>query len=327
MLLRLFKGTHPSLLIFIPLFAGLVWSRSLLNISPSSWQYELNPMPLYELLLKINIHPLLYKLCGLLILILHGFYLARFNTKFILVKARTNLPALLFIIISSSYIPIQELHPVLFAGLLILIATDFLFVSYKKEILSYKPFEASLLISLASLFYAKAAFYLLIVWIGLAYLRPFLWREWVFTLIGFLLPYLFLFSYYYLWDYNLTERYQAILENFTFVHEYDYLSYPYFIFYGFLLFLVLLASFTMIRAFQGLKVYVRRFFRFFFWMFILTVVLYFIMFTKSMELLPILAIPVSMILTFYFFSLKDNVVGEILFTILIGLLVFLIFIH
>ena len=215
----------------------------------------------------------------------------------------------------------------MFACILILFSIDIMFVSYKKEELTYHPFEASLLISLASMFYAKAALFMIIIWIGLSLLRPFLWREWIFTVIGFFLPYVFLFSCYYLLDYDLSARFKLILQNFTYVHDYNYLNYTYSVFYGFLLLLVILASFTMMRSFHGLKIYARRFFSFLFWVFILILIMYFGMFTKSMELLMIFAIPVSMILTFYFFSLRNKIIGEILFTMLIGLLTFVIFVN
>jgi hypothetical protein len=57
---------------------------------------------------------------------------------------------------------------------------------------------ASFLVALASLFYYPAACFILFIWLGLLTYRIASWREWVLSVIGFTLPYLYLATFYYL---------------------------------------------------------------------------------------------------------------------------------
>jgi hypothetical protein len=96
-----------------------------------------------------------------------------------------------------------------------------------------------------------------------------------------------------------------------------YLGYPYYIFLAFLLVMIVLASIKMINQYQGLKILVRQFSKIFFWLFLISVLLFLLFFTESAGLVMIAGIPAAYLLSVYFFSMKSKIAGEIIFALFI----------
>jgi hypothetical protein len=322
MLLKLFKGNQPVLIIIIPVLTGLLWIKSFITPSDFILNYELHEMPFWHF---INTHTagldIVRKIIAFILLIINALWLARINTKFILINVRTYIPALFFGFICSSLVFLQNLNPALFAVSFFVPAIEKMFDSYKEEKLSYKYFEAALLISLGSLFYARAALFMFVIWTALSVLRTTNWREWTLSVAGFILPYIFLVIILYLTDRNIPDYFSKIASNFRITRGIDFLNLYNILFLAFVLFLVGISSLEMIRIYQALKIYARVYYRVLFWIFIFTLIFIFIFYNSSAELIYFLAIPVSYILSFYFYSLKLNWLGEILFTSFIGLLI------
>lgn len=327
-MLKILKGSQPALLIMIPVLTGLIWLKSFIQPPEIKLNYELFEMPFWHF---INIHTadlhIVREIIALILLIINALWLTRINTKFILIKARTYLPALFFGFICSGMVFLQDLNPALFAISFLIPAVERMFESYKEEELSYKYFEAALLISIGSMFYSRAALFMIIVWTALSILRSPNWREWALTIVGFLLPYIFLVFILYFTEKNIPDYFSKITMNFSITRGMEYLNLYYVIFFLFLLFLIGISSLQMIRSYQGLKIYARAYYKVLFWIFIFTLIFISVFYNQSAELIYFLAVPVSYILTFYFYSLKLNWLGEILFSLFFGMVIFVVILN
>jgi hypothetical protein len=318
MLLKIFKGNQPALIVIIPLFTGLLWIKTFIDPSDVKLNFDLNEMPLWHFINAYTADLIIVrKIIAWILLIANSLWLTRICTKFILVKTRTYLPALFYGFICSGMVFLQDLNPALLTVIFLIPAIEKMFDSYKEEELSYKYFEAALLISLGSMFYSRAALFMFVLWIALAILRTPNWREWTISVIGFILPYIFLTLILYLLDKNIGDYFYKIALNFRISRGVSFFNLYSIIYYAFLLFLVAVSSFQIISIYQGLKIYARIYYRIFFWMFILTLIFGIAFFNQASELIYFLAIPISYILTFYFYSLKLDWLGEILFTFFI----------
>jgi hypothetical protein len=277
-------------------------------------------MPLYDLIvLWIGDNQLVSRLFMLVFLIIIALWLSRLNTRFIIIGSRTYLPTFLFLITVSAYQPLQQLNPAIIACFFLVYCLEIMFGTFKKEGLAYKFFYATFLISIASLFYARSAYMLFIIWAGLSILRAFNWREWAFTVLGFIVPYIFLFSFYYLNGQNLQENWTGIMENVMPDRQNANPGIYYMIFYGYLLFMLALASLRMVSINQGLKIYIRKFYRLNFWVFVITLLFWYVLYNRSLEFVYFFSVPVSYILTHYLFSLRSRLIGDIMFGILLSL--------
>lgn len=321
-MLKLFKGNQPALIVIIPLLTGLIWLRSFLKPDDFNITYDLYEMPFWHFINSFTQnHEVIRKIVAIIILIINALWLSRINTRFIILKGRTYLPVLFYGFICSTFVPMQDLNPALLAVTTFIPSVELLLSSYKEEKLSYKYFEAALLISVGSLFYSRAALFLVIIWIGLSLLKTPAWREWIFTIIGFILPYLFLVTVLYVTGRDIPGYFGNIIINFKITRGFNYLNTVEIINYSFLFLLILMASVSMITVYQGLKIYARTYYRMFFWIFVFVSGLFFSLYNYSIDLIYYFALPVSYLLTFYFYSIRSRLIGEILFSIFIGLII------
>jgi hypothetical protein len=327
-MLKIFKGSQPALLIIIPVLIGLIWIKSFIQPPDIKLNYELFEMPFWHF---INIHTadlaIIRGIIAFILLVINALWLTRINTNFILIKARTYLPALFFGFIGSSMVFLQDLNPALFAVTFFIPAVEKMFESYKEEELSYKYFEAALLISLSTMFYSRAALFMIIVWIALSILKTTTWKEWALTIVGFILPYIFLIFILYFSDKNIPDYISKIALNFRITRGMEFLNLYYIIFFLFILFLIGISSLQMIRIYQGMKIYARAYYKVLFWIFLFTLIFISVFYNQSAELIYFLAVPVSFILTFYFYSLKLNWMGEILFSLFVGMIIFVVILN
>lgn len=319
MLLRTFKSGQPGMLALIPVMAGLIWLKYFIVPQPVSMVYEPHSMPFYSWISSLlDGRLILGKLLTICLLVLNALWLARINTKYILLQHRTYLPAAIYIVIVSAYLPLQQLNPAAFASLFLVYSIDIMFRIYKKEELALEFFQAAFLVGIASLFYARSAILMLVVWSGLSLFRTFHWREWAFTFLGFVTPYVILFSWYYLSGQNIAENWEGIRYNFAHDRGTGYLNIYYLGFYAYLFLLILLASRKMIGTYQNLKIYIRKFFRLNFWIFVFVLAAYGILYSRAIEMIYFAAIPVSYILSYFFLNMRTKIIGEIIFAILLA---------
>jgi len=327
MFLKLCKSGQPAVLLFIPVLTILIWLKYLILPQPVSIAFEPYPMPLYHLISSLLENQIfLRKIVTLVLLIFIALWLSMMNTKFILMEKRSYLPAIIYLLIASSYLPLQQLNPAVFASVFLVFSIEIILDSYKKEGLALEFFQAAFFISIGTLFYARAAFLMFVVWVGLSLLRTFQWREWTFTILGFFTPYVFLFAWYYLSGQDMAENWEKIRYNFVHDRASGYLNLYYLLFYGYLLLVVVLASRKMIGTYQILKIYIRKFFRLNFWIFAFILAAFLVIYSRAIEMIYFLAVPVSYVLSYYFFNIRSKLAGEIIFALLFaGYIVILIF--
>ena len=317
MFLKLLKVGRPVQFMLLLLFAVLFWLKYFILPQPVQMSFEESPMPLFQLVSRLlEGKEFLSKAIALSLLVINALLLSRLNMKFIVLKSRTYLPSFIFLLVVSSFLPLQRLNPVVFASIFMLFAIEAILGTFKKEGLAYEYFLASFLISTGSLFYARGAYLMLIIWIGLSLFRNIRWREWIFTITGFLLPYLFLFSWYHLTGQELLPRWQGMIMNFLPDHDFSLFNRYYILFCAFLALLILLASQKMISNYQNLKIYVRKFYRLNFWIFAVTLIVYFSLYSRSVELIYFSGFAIAYILSYYFFNIRSRLTGEILFGLL-----------
>ncbi len=307
MLLRLLKYNTTTGYLLIPVLATVAWLPSLLSPDYHQMVSDHAQMPLYGLLADyLPHHSLLSKVLALSLLTAAGFYLIRINNKYLLLQERTLLPAFLLVIIICSLAPLHRMHPALISMLFFVPAIEKLLDSYKSERLSYNYFEASFLIGMGSLFYFNLIWYLIIAWVALLILRPVIWREWVFSILGAGVPWFFLVAGDLLLNESAEWTWSIVTPNFTTGDLYDFMHLPEMIYFGFLLLIVLLASKKMSGSMGVMKVFRRKIFLIFFWVYAVGVAAYFLVETANIEMVMPATLPVAFLLSHYLLSFRKT---------------------
>ena len=306
----------------IPIIAFIIWSKTLFLHTNSSINFK--TMPFFDGVLKlIPENSTLSVIIAIILIIIQAYIIIRLNFQYMFLSVRTYLPAVFFIIICSLYIPLQTLHPIIIGNLFFILAFDKALTSNKKRNLLSNYFISGFLLSIGSLFYFNLLFFLPIIWISKIILRGFNFREWFISIIGLATPYFFLIFYYFYFD-KFDLFIQVLSENLFFNNDIPTLNFSYIILFSFVGFLVLISSFYLLSTINTKKIITRKYFKVLFWLFIFSSVLFVLVYSASIEIIVILAIPLSFIIANYFASTRSKWWSESLFTILILLIAFVI---
>jgi hypothetical protein len=261
------------------------------------------------------------KLLAFILVIFQAILLVRMNARYILIQQRTFLPALFFIFISGYTPVLLQWNEVLPAGVFLILILEVIFRSYRDEPNSYRFFEAGILLGIGSLFYAPLVYMLVFIWIACMVQRPFYWREYLFPILGILVPYIFVFAFLFFWDKNISEFLVSLKSNFVFKIDFPQFRWIYWIFAAYVAFLILLSTIYLLKVFQFRKVYIRDYFMVLFWMFITASFIYMFFSGFNTGLAYIVAMPISYMLTNYFVNAKKSIGNKLLFYSLLGYVV------
>jgi hypothetical protein len=319
MLLRLFKGNNPGSIVLITVIAISVWIGAFLHPSANiAARFDPVPMPLYGLFVKIiGLNVLAraitaFVICaGLIFLVMH------FNTTNFFINERTYLPVLIYSL-AIGFIPeYQTLNPALPAAVFLMLAIMRIIDSYRKPGLANNFFDAAILISIGSLFYANLIWFGLLIIIGILLIRTVNISEIAIALIGFTTPYFILFGVYYVLGMDLKGLTTLISENlFNRMEGYHFTRLT--IAAGIICGIEILISLGyLLSRLSNKKVKSRQIFSMLIWTFLVTIAVIFVLPTASVEITCIAAIPVSYFMTHYFVFVKKKILPDILLVVLL----------
>jgi len=318
MFIRLFKGAGPGVLVLIIITLLAVWTGAFLNpMADSISEYNINPMPLYELLkMIIGSKVLTGVVFSFLLVSVMAFLIVNFNTKEVFISERTFLPALFYVLTIGLFPQFQLLNPVLPASVFLLFALIRIIDSYHKPGIAYNFFDAGILISTGSLFYANLIWFGILIFIGIALLRPGNLIEITVSFFGLLTPYLLAFGYFYtigkgagalltLLKINLFGNSTGyIVHGFTFVALISVSV------------VVIVSIIYLLMRISSNKIKSRVTFNLLLLVFIISLGIYIFLPSGSAEIIWIISIPVSYFLAHYFVFVKKKVIPEIIFLLL-----------
>jgi len=281
-------------------------------------------MPFYQLSnIALEGNLLFSRLLTFGLMLIEAVLLVRINAKHVLVQKKTFLPALFFILISSHTPLLMQWNPVLPAALFLIFILDVNFHSYSSGPGNYKFFDVGILLGLASLFYAPMIYLLVFIWIAILVQRPFFWREYLFPLLGLIVPYVFVFAFLFFADRSIPEFLQGLGSDFIFDYDIPHYNWINLIFGIYLGFLVILSSVFMLKVFQFRKIYTRDYFMVLFWLFISGSAIFLLLSGFNSGLSYVVGIPISFILTNYFANAREKIENKVLLYLLISFAIFM----
>lgn len=170
--------------------------------------YPISPVtshaaPLYRFIISwVEGYPFLTTLISFIMVFCEAILINHIIRKNEIIDTITYLPGLVYIILMSLQSEMFSLHPTIISNLFMLLAVHVLMQTYRKETAYGDTFNAGIFISLSTLFYVPSIVFIFLLWIGLIIFRPFVWREWIISVIGIVLPWIYL-VFYYFWNENL----------------------------------------------------------------------------------------------------------------------------
>jgi hypothetical protein len=245
-----------------------------------------------------------------------SFLVLKLNVQYAFIRMRTFLPSILFILISSGIPELHSMHPVYPATLFLILTIDRIFNSYDKEKIHSNAFESGIFLAIGSLFYFNLAFFFPVIWFGFIILRLRVnWREYVLSTLGFVLPWLVAMFFYTITG-NEQDLIKLVETNFTFHQNFILKNLSIQIYLEFLIIMTLSGSFFLLLQYDEKKVSSRKYFKVFFWIFLIAMILTIVVPAASQEMILILSLPLTYLISNYFIYMKRTIWGEIFFFLL-----------
>jgi len=327
MLLKTLKSNQTFHFLLIPLVAGALWIKSFLNPMLFPFYTGEDSMLLYQPInALIGKSTVASNIFALVFIILLAFLILKLNVQYTFIRVRTVLPSILFILITSGLHELHAMHPIYPAALFLILTIDRIFNAYDKEVIHSNAFEAGIFLAIGSLFYLNLVFFFPFLWIGFLIIKPKVnWREYILSTLGFILPWLAALAYY-AGTGQSDDLIGVLKENISSHQSFLVGNLPIQIYLGFLGFLTLLASFLILSQYDGKKISSRKYFKAFFWIFLMSCILIIANPAVSQDIIVLLAIPLTYLISNYLIYMKRPIWGEIYLSILTAGVIYLQFI-
>jgi len=214
MLIRVFKRSYVVQYIILLVIAVILWLPAFIYPPDFALSSNIYVSPAWHWLLQvIGNYPLAGTVLAIIIILTGALLMNGILEKYELALKNTLVPALFYILIMSHQPVFLQLHPALIASFLMLVVMLNLFGIYTQQEAYSQVFNSGFITGIASLFYFPATVFFLFIWLTFFVYRLYAIREWIIALLGFLLIYFFLGTYYFMTD-QLIEAFAAYSEYF-----------------------------------------------------------------------------------------------------------------
>ena len=320
MILKFYKSDNLTGLVLLPIIGILFWLPALL--SPTVVDFS-NASPLFQWIENVG-SPIFSTAIALLIIVTSALILNDVINKNEIFSRNTFLPALIYLISMSAIKEHQVLSPIVISNLFWILALKQLFNIYSQVPCKRQVFNATFLMLFGGLFYFPSIVMVALVWVALIILRPFVWREWVLPFFAFII-----FGVYYIVALIWRNTFNNWLDYFTFDSEqyssiHITISWPYYILLLVALVLVSFSGYTILRQYKASSLRFRKIIFFFLFIIILSIAILSIVqyFSNENVYLLVGAVPLSLLITFYFNYAKKEWLSQLYFyTMFISILV------
>lgn len=316
MLLRLFRANYFYNYILFPLVGFLLLLGSIITGGNFASESGTSLTPFSNFLFESG---LTYKgaiVLNYVLVLIICLLILHINAKFDFVKERTFLPVYLFLFMVYALPQLHVVQPIFISAIFILLSIRSIFLSFEKRSALTNAFDAGYLIGTAGIFYLPTNLLVVLIPFSLFIIRNKIeWREAVLPFFGLIIPWILLFSYFFITK-NTTQFYEFFDlslggGNASIIDKPLIQSYL-----AFLCIILVLASIFILTQYGEKNISTRRYFKILSLFFGASLLMYLIP-SVSFEIIVILAIPLTFLITNYLLFMRRRFWAELFFIILI----------
>jgi len=209
MLIRICKTTQPTPVILIVIISVVI---RFLAFNECEKLADENGMPLYDLIWQF-MHAggkYVVLVTGFILTTTQAIHLNYVLNKHAVLYKNSWLPALMYSVLSGLLPLFLSFHPIILVNTILIFALDQIFSLYKTDHSLSSIFNIGFLLAIGALIYLPSIVMFILFIAAILILRPFSWREWIVSIMGFLLPFFLAFLYYFMTN-HLMEFYQRLV--------------------------------------------------------------------------------------------------------------------
>ncbi|MEI7502511.1 MAG: hypothetical protein WCJ61_04435 [Paludibacter sp.] len=236
--------------------------------------------------------------------LLNAYLLAQLNNKFTLIRTRTFLPILIFLLLTGTWNDTHIVNGSHVALTLFILSLFYFFEMYRNKKGAEQSFMGSLLLSIASLLINPLLFLIPVFWIGFIMFQSFSMRTLLASIFGAITPWIFYLSAYYIFQPSFNFQ-TLITSNLIVGINIATFSLPKLIYFPLLVIIMIINLVGMYSYAHGDVIHTRIKLNFFVFLLISILVITSIFNLQIASFLPIIALVYS-ILVSHSFTLKQN---------------------
>lgn len=325
-LLRLFKNSRTAGGAGLIILSLVIFIKSFIQSGGAGGvdgMVAYSDMPFYNLIFgAIHTTPIFNRIITLFLVWILCYMLIRISVRYVLLEFKSFMPATFFLLFSMALPETQHVSPALVGSIFYLFCFAILFDVHDKRPDTFSVFIAGIVLALGSMFYLKLIWFVPLIWISLATMRAVTWREILYPVVAYILLGLFLFTWYWAVLDDGTRFTSLIVENLSFEGSFESRHFSVYLYYGFSILLVILASIYKIVRFRSRKNVIQNIFLVMFYMFVGGGLFFLFIARFNLDSLVYIGFPVSFILSNYFHRKKNHWMHELVLWVIVGLLVF-----
>lgn len=319
MLIRFFNKSYIIQLIAFLVLAFAFWTPAF--IEPSIIYEPVRLSPLYNLIIANITNPFILTLIAFISLCTLSIYLNTILSKHELCDRNSSYVSVFFLTIMSVHISILKFHPILLTSFFLLKAIDSMLMLYLAEDQRRACFKIGFYIGIASFCYFQSIFFICLITIMLMIYGLVSWRKLIIPLIGLIIPYILLATFYFCVD-KLQIKFNEylIISDFTFMNLSSFNLYENLLFVigGSFILIVIVSMFTRISE---KSMIVRK--KALVFISLLVVTIFIVLFKgDSNNSLLLLALSLTALTSIYFNSKKKIFWMDLLFSLSVILILF-----
>ncbi len=272
-----------------------------------------------------GISPQISMFAAFIITFIQAILFNRIINHFNLLGKQTYLPALIFILLSSTFKSFLLLSPPLLCNFINLYILYRLLSVYKQTSALATMFDLGFFIAIGTLVYFPFVLMIMLLWLSLLLFRPFYWREWTSAIIGYTTVFFFLAVVYYWQDslLDFIEIWSPLTSQFPFSLNIKLTDYTVLIPIA----TVLILGFIKLRTnFFKSFVQVRKAFQLLLFMFFIAAVSFYLNPDFNIIHFQLCIIPLAVLMSYYFLYAQKKWIYESLYIITVGFIFYFQFV-
>ncbi len=295
MIIRLIHNNRIGAYTFMLLLIILFWIKPIIINNALSIESFNSGMPLWKFFSFTTEITWIANLFVIVLAIIINLSLTRINSRYALLSKQSALPGYIFTLIVATLLDVQSFSPMWIAALFFIVALDYLFEAHNYRKKMKECFLAALWISTSSIFSYKLVLIYPLLIILMSTLRLLTFKTLLASLIGLIVPWLFLLGYSLSFGEGIYEYLDYLkLTIDKIYHLYQHQSHTVYLL-STIGFILLIAILSVISAYGTKKIYTRLQYQVFIYSAIyLTGVMLFT--GLNVDLLPLLGISYAIII-------------------------------
>ncbi len=312
-MLKFFQNNNLLMLLLFPVLAGLftfsISEDFITNIKAEERAF------LYNKLLHLisgNFFIYIYKLLIAIFLTINGILYNKIIVSVSISKTKNWYYGFIFLIILGLTTSITDSLAIFIIIFFVLSSIIIIFRTLRKPIAVFDYLNAGMLFSIAFLFWENILYFVPIIFISLFILRAKLWRDSISAIIGLIIPFFIFVSIYFF----ITSNFNVVFEIFgilTKKQEPIETPYIYYFLGSFIVLFSIISFFKILFRFNSIETDKQDYYKIFFFIFIFSLIIPFIISTQIISFLPIIFIPLAIPFSLFFLSIRKKILSEILF--------------